>query len=149
MKEKLDSSYSIYIVKRNEGTSVRLTLFNDAIRLAKKGELHPLKEIHLADYPEEDLANELWKEGSVIWFSPIHPRIWEATEEDEMAKIESQLARGVLYSIPDVTQENMEDGDTLIHLVGKEKKVYKIVDGNWRTSDGLLSFAGSLPLSRR
>ena len=91
--EKKDDTYRVCVVKRNDGNTVRLCDLNSLLELIYTGKDDRL-EIELIakkDPVIEDFKNELWVKGSMIWFSPLHPRIWEATCEDEQAKKENDL----------------------------------------------------------
>jgi hypothetical protein len=126
----MDDSYSIYMVKRNTKKELRLTSLASIMKYALSGQTGFL-EVEITNPLERDINNPLLQKDKIIWWSPLKEIIWEATQDDERAKEEYQLALRTISSIPDLTPETLREGDSLIRIVG-EGDVYKVIDGNLR-----------------
>ena len=128
--KSMDDSYSIYMVKRNTKKELRLTSLASIMKYALSGQTGFL-EVEITNPLERDINNPLLQKDKIIWWSPLKEIIWEATQDDERAKEEYQLALRTISSIPDLTPETLREGDSLIRIVG-EGDVYKVIDGNLR-----------------
>lgn len=129
--QKLDDTYRVCIVKRNTGKSVRLCDLNSLLRFVYTGE-DDRTEIEITSSDgSEDFSNELWIKGSMIWFSPIHPKIIEATCEDKQAEKEDKLAREWIDKVPDIDpKNNQKQNGTLLEIIGSAN----VIEGQkrWR-----------------
>ena len=131
MKDKrVDASYRVYVVKRNEGTRVRLCDLNSLLGwIYKKTDDRLEVELVSKEGNIEDFSNELWNKGSIIWYSPLHPRIWEATCEDDQARKEDKLVKEWLDETPDVDPIEQKTNGRLIRV---EMSGYSVRDGQKR-----------------
>src|SRR5919109_1769390 len=114
----MDDSYSIYMVKRNTKKELRLTSLASIMKYALSGQTGFL-EVEITNPLERDINNPLLQKDKIIWWSPLKEIIWEATQDDERAKEEYQLALRTISSIPDLTPETLGEGDSLIRIVGE------------------------------
>lgn len=133
VKHKVDDSYGVYVVKRNDGKTVRLCQLESLLRFVYTKEDDRLEvEIISKEGGIEDFTNELWQKGSIIWFSPIHPRIWEATCENMQAEKENQIAKEWIDKLPDITHERMKEEKADGRLIVIEMSGISVKDGQRR-----------------
>lgn len=128
--DEKDPTYRVCIVKRNDGHICRLCDANTLLQYHYTGKAHRV-EVEIVSKGAEDFSNELWQKGSVIWFSPSNPRIWEATCEDEQAVKENVIMKDLIDKVEDVDPTKEQKEGTLLKLILSDK--YSIVDGQGRS----------------
>lgn len=131
MKERteLEEGYDLYIVKKNDGKSVRLANFWQIMRYLRTGD-QERTEILMTG--AEDYTHELLQSHSIIWWKFGNPKIIEATREDSQAEKEYQEVLEIIDTLPDIDPLTGSVG-TLIKCIGED--MYKITDGVSRRID--------------
>ena len=111
------------MVKRNNGRDIRMTSANTILGWLQ-GE-REVDEIEIIDAEQRDLENEMFQEGYMLWISPFHKLMYEATRDDKQAEKEYQLCKQTIKRIPDVDP-----------VLGNHGTLVRIYGESLRTGDG-------------
>lgn len=122
----VSEDYDLYIVKRNDGTEIRLANFEHILRYLETGDKYRT-EISIVGFSKEEASNELFQPYKIVWYSLLNPIIHEATQDDELAKEEYQKVLKVIDTLPDIDPTRKDSVGTLVKSIAG--KSYTVVDG--------------------
>lgn len=130
MPTEVESTHNLYIVKWNNGDTLRLVRFFDVL-----GDVDPEErlEIEVRDLDITEGQNPMWQKHKIIWFSPAEDFWVEATQEDDKARAEYQSALDNLHKFPDITP-GMDGSYGTLLILHKSEKGFTVVDGIQRNT---------------
>ena len=126
---EIKKTHDLYIVKHNDGKTIRLAKFMDILYKIKQEDR---VEVELVNLTKEEVNNKYWQKNCIIWWSPSSSYWYEATQDDGRAREEYKQVVEQIETFPDIDPEAPNSCGTLVKTFGLGEQ-FLVVDGNARS----------------
>jgi hypothetical protein len=96
-----DSHHKLFIVKSNDGSTVRLSLFDTLLYDAQSF------EVVIKGVPRHEINHPSLKAGCLIWWSPYTRKYFELNPDSDERQRQYAIVRQRIATRPDISDENV------------------------------------------